>query len=65
MQGRRIYSIFKSSGAKGTAFSKYDLEARKRVDAEYNNDLAGKNDVKTALRTAEEKISQYVAKQEK
>ncbi|CAG7607148.1 hypothetical protein PAESOLCIP111_00928 [Paenibacillus solanacearum] len=65
LQGKRIQSIFKSSSAKGTTYSKYDLEARKLVDAEYKNDLAGKNDVNTALRTAEEKISQYVAQQEK
>ncbi|CAG7627003.1 ABC transporter substrate-binding protein [Paenibacillus allorhizosphaerae] len=65
LKGKHIQSIFKSSSAKGTTYSKHYLEARKLVDAEYKNFLAGKNDVNTALRTAEEKISQYVAQQDK
>jgi multiple sugar transport system substrate-binding protein len=57
MKGKNIAAIFKSKPADAPEFSRFYSDANTIVTAEYKDLLAGKIDVNTALRNAEEKIN--------
>ncbi|CAG7609854.1 hypothetical protein PAESOLCIP111_01213 [Paenibacillus solanacearum] len=61
LKGIDLQSIFKSKPAAGMDFSKYYVESRKKLMAEYVNFANGAVDMNTALRNAEEGINKYIA----
>ena len=61
LKGVDLQSIFKCKPAAGMDFSKYYVESRKKLMAEYVNFASGAADLNTALRNAEEGINKYIA----
>ena len=60
LKGKNIQAIFKSKPADAPEFSRFYSDANAVVLNEYKELLAGKKDVNTALRDAEEKINQAI-----
>ncbi|CAG7621985.1 hypothetical protein PAESOLCIP111_02380 [Paenibacillus solanacearum] len=60
LKGKNIKSIFKSSPASAPPFSIYYTKARDIFSGKFTEYLDGKKDVNTALREAEEQITQYI-----
>ena len=60
LKEKRIESIFKSKPAPAQAFSKHFSKASTALTAEYVEFVNGKIDINTALRNAEEKITQII-----
>ncbi|TNJ63747.1 extracellular solute-binding protein [Paenibacillus hemerocallicola] len=60
LKGKNIQAIFKSKPADAPEFSRFYTDANAVVLAEYKELLAGKKDVNSALRDAEEKINQAI-----
>ncbi|WP_248930600.1 ABC transporter substrate-binding protein [Paenibacillus hamazuiensis] len=61
LKGIDLQSIFKSKPAAGMNLSKYYIDARRRLMAEYVNFANGASDLNTALRNAEESINKFIA----
>ncbi|MBD2862984.1 ABC transporter substrate-binding protein [Paenibacillus oceani] len=60
LKGKNVKAIFKSKPAEAPEFSRFYSDANAVVTAEYKDYLAGKKDVNSALRDAEEKINQAI-----
>lgn len=60
LQGIDLQSIFKSNPAPAPAFSVYSLSGRSIIRAKYKDFIAGKLDVNTALKQAEEEINKTI-----
>ncbi|CAG7654820.1 ABC transporter substrate-binding protein [Paenibacillus allorhizosphaerae] len=63
MKGKNVAGIFKSKPAPAPEFSIHYTKAASLVTGEYDKYLKGGQDVNTALRIAEEKITQYIESQ--
>jgi multiple sugar transport system substrate-binding protein len=61
LKGIDLQSIFKSKPANGMNLSKYYIEARRTLMAEYVNFANGTKDLNTALRNTEELINKYIS----
>lgn len=65
LQGKRIPSIFKSKSPASPAFSPYYAKAIDMASALFIDYVNDKMDVNTALRTLDEKITQYIEAEKK
>jgi multiple sugar transport system substrate-binding protein len=61
LKGKNLQAIFKSKIVSAPDYSPYEIDGKKLAQAAFRDFLAGKSDINTAIRLADEQINQMIA----